>query len=129
MTIQAANIFWENPPSCFAPLFPIIFFEILGANECRGFLELVNLTGDVDFVRYPLVAEEFIIDSEGNLFSLMYDKIVYPMKFVKKLSKNNLIDLVTPSVIYCDELKLLYEIKNESSIKLIVEKLANRFTW
>jgi hypothetical protein len=129
MTIQEANEFWERPKFCPAPSFPIILFEISGAKECRGFLNLLNLTGDVDFVRYPLVADEFIIDSNGGLFILAFDKIVFPLKLIEKLTKQKLLDLVSPCIIFSKDFELLQDVITDNSIETIINKIAIKFTW
>lgn len=129
MTLEEANFFWKTPRFCPPPLFPILFFEIKMARECRGFIKLEYLTGDIDFVRYPLVAEEFIIDSEGKLFDLGYEKIVFPKQLTEVLSKAKLLDLVRPSILFSNDLKLLKEVEEENRIDIIIYILANKFTW
>ena len=66
-TLEEVVLAWKHPKFCPPPQFPIIYLECENAFECRGFLEIEHLAGDVDFSGYPLRGSDLVIDSLGNM--------------------------------------------------------------
>jgi hypothetical protein len=120
---------WEAPPGCPAPIFPIVYMEIQKAEECRGFIRVEHLVGDVDIVGYPQRGDDIIIDSTGNMIKLGFDGFVVPQFLIKQLSIEELKENLMPSLTYTDDSELLSEIFNDLSVESIINIVANRFSW
>lgn len=120
---------WKFPPSCPAPVFPALHFEIVKAEECRGALILEDLIADIDFVGYPLGAHDILIDSLGRVFDLKFDEIVYPNEIIATWSESEIKECIMPSLKFAGNEQLTNEIMNEKDVTAIVEKMATYFAW
>jgi hypothetical protein len=75
-TFDDAVAIWQSRYP--APVFPVLYFEIIRAEECRGFLQLEHAVGDIDFVCYSSGDHDIILDSLGRVFDLKFGEILYP---------------------------------------------------
>ena len=121
---------WEDPINSVPPLFPVVYFEILKAQDCRGFIELLHLAGDWDFSGYPIGDEDIIIDSRGRVFSLGFDRFVFPNEILFKIQEKKVLDYFLPAICASGDIEFLKEIISiPRKIETIVDKVARRFSW
>jgi hypothetical protein len=111
------------------PDFPILYFECPFAVEMRGFLELEDLIGDVDFVGYKLRGDDIIIDSLGVLYKLGFERFVVPIKVEGQLDLDSIFKYVDPCLKRYNDQSLINELYAKRDIKEIIEMLANKFSW
>jgi hypothetical protein len=115
---------WNNPPKCPAPVFPVLYFECIGAQECRGFIHLTNLIGDVDFAGYPLRARDILIDSLGRVMDCAFDKFLYPNSIIATWSVSEIKQNILPALKYSGNVEFEREILNDENVGNIVAKMA-----
>ena len=120
---------WNYPPNCRGPVFPVIYLECLKAAECRGFLRLKHLIGDIDFVGYPLQGGEILIDSSGRVMDLAFDDFLYPNSVIATWSEKELKENIGPALKYSGNAELESRVLNEENVGVIVERMAEFFAW
>lgn len=120
---------WNYPPYCPSLVFPVLHFEIIKAQECRGALQLEHLIGDIDFVGYRLGDNEILVDSLGRVFDTRFDEIVIPNSIIATWSEHVLKENIKPALDCAGNEQLTNEILNEKNVAVIVEKMATFFAW
>lgn len=126
-TIDDAVAIWQSRFP--APVFPVLYFEIIKAEECRGFLQLEHAVGDIDFVGYPLGDHDIIVDSLGRVFDLKFDEMLYPNSVISTWSVDDIKGNIMPTLKYAGNDQLTNEVLNEKNVAAIVEKMATFFAW
>ena len=120
---------WKYPANCNPPKFPIVYFEVEKAEECRGFLELTHLVGDPDFSGYPLHGEDIIIDSNGYVYKLGFNRYVFPEKELFKLTEQTILDYFLPAIYASKDINFFKKNMAQKEVENIVTKVAERFSW
>jgi hypothetical protein len=120
---------WNRPPRCPSPVFPVLHFEIIEAQECRGAIQLEHLIGDIDFVGYKLDDNEILVDSLGRVFDTMFDEIVIPNSIIATWSETELKENLMPALQIEGNEHLTNDILNEKEVAAIVRKAATYFAW
>ena len=120
---------WNNPPQCPAPIFPVLYFESIKAQECRGGLHLENLIGDVDFAGYPLRGGDILIDSLGRVMDFAFDKFLYPNSIIATWPVNEIKQNILSALKYSGNVEFEREILDEENVGYIVKKMALFFSW
>ncbi|THU40039.1 hypothetical protein FAM09_09135 [Niastella caeni] len=120
---------WNLPPNCPAPVFPLIYYEWLKGVECRGFIRLEHLIGDIDFVGYPLENDDILIDSLGRVFDLKFDEFVFPNSVIATWSEDELKQNIIPALNYNGNAEFEKQVLNEKNVADIISKMATFFTW
>ena len=120
---------WNYPPNCPAPVFPLIYFEWLKGVECRGFLQLQDITGDIDFVGYSLENDDILIDSLGRVFDLTFDEFIYPKSVITTWSEDELKQNIIPALEDCGNKDFAKEVLDGKEVGDIIMKMATFFSW
>jgi hypothetical protein len=107
----------------------VLYFEIIKAEECRGFLELEHVVGDIDFVGYPLGDHDIIVDSLGRVFDLKFGEMIYPHSIIATWLEHEIKECIVPSLKYAGNEQLTNEILNEKNVTAIIQKMATHFAW
>ena len=110
-------------------MFPLLHFECVGHLQCRGFIVLQDLTGDIDFFGYRRVNEEIIEDSLGRVYNMKFDDVVHPDSIVAIWSENDIKQNIMPALKYAGNEQFANEVLNEKNVTVIVEKMATFFAW
>ena len=111
------------------PVFPVLYFEVIKAEECRGFLELQHAVGDIDFVGYPLEGHDIIVDSLGKVFDLKFDEMLYPNSIIATWSESEIKENVMTVLKFESNKQFVNEILNEKDVTAIVKKMATHYAW
>ena len=120
---------WQYPPRCPAPVFPVLYFEIVNAEECRGFLQLEHLIGDIDFVGYPLRGRDVLVDSLGRVFDMKFDEVLFPNEIIATWSEYEIKENIVTTLKFANNGQFANEVMNEKDVTAIVEKMATFFAW
>lgn len=115
------------------PEFPVIYLDILGAKEIRGFLLLNHLLGDIDFSAYE--NDGVIIDVRGYLYRLRFIRktkfvgILHPGEPDKKLTINEVRDAIRSALLFCKDQDLINVIDSSDDVSLIISTAAEKYSW
>lgn len=120
---------WTSKEQFGNPQFPIVYFECIGALECRGFLDLQDVIGDIDFSGYSGRGEDIIIDSKCRVYSLGFKSYIYPQRLIDKITKKDFARFLFPMLVFQNRKDLIEFIKHEDSCESIIMKMAIEFAW
>jgi len=120
---------WMHPTNIPPPHFPIIYLECRNAFECRGFLEIKQVAGDVDFSGYPLRGEDVIIDSLGRMFGLSFERFVFPNKLIGQLIIDDIFCELGNVIKLEKDQNFIKDIKDAKAISDLVKLVADHYTW
>jgi hypothetical protein len=79
----------------------------------QGFIELQDLTGDIDFFGYPGEDCAILIDSLGKVFDMRFYDVVYPNSIIATWSEGDIKENIMPSLKYAQNELFLNEVLNE----------------